>query len=76
MSDIAINAAVRHPSRGVGTVKTLVYSYPKREPVKAYVEFPGMGFGKCAVTLPCGVKDLTVVEAARPALRLIEPVVA
>lgn len=79
-STLTIDQTVRHPSRGTGTIVTLVYS-PLRPtvPHKAWVEFAGIGFGACTVRFCCFVDDLTVVPAtatppARPTLVAVEPI--
>ena len=72
MSDITRNAPVRHPSYGEGTVITVARDF-RGKATGAEVEFVIRGLTK---RLPCQARDLTVVATARPALRVVEPVVA
>lgn len=72
MSDITRNATVRHPSHGAGTAITVSRDF-RGKATGAKVEFVIRGH---ATRLWCQARDLTVVETARPALRVVEPVVA
>jgi len=70
MSSIRINASVTHPSHGSGTVVSISRDF-RGQATGAKVEFVIRGH---ATWLWCQARDLAVVEAARPALRVIEPV--
>lgn len=72
MSDIRINATVRHPSHGTGTVVSVSRDF-RGKATGAKVEF---GIRGLSMQLWCQARDLTVVETARPALRVVDPVVA
>lgn len=72
MSDITRNGEVRHPSYGAGTVITVSRDF-RGKVTGAKVEFVIRGM---AQRLWCQARDLTVVETARPALRVVEPVSA
>lgn len=62
-----IGDTVRHPSRGTGTVSTVVYNPLTRRPHKAWVEFPYVGLGVYVQKFICFTDDLTLVpELATP----------
>lgn len=72
---LTVGATVRHPSRGTGTVATLIYSPLRREKaIKAWVEFPHKGFGNCTQKFCCFTEDLTVVPkpGTTPTLTVVE----
>jgi len=69
---LTIGAAARHPSHGTGRVTTVARDW-RGCITGAEVEFTIRGIAR---RLPCQARDLTVVDAARPALALVEPVVA
>lgn len=68
-----VGTSVRHPSRGIGKVSTIVYAPLTRAPTKAWVEFASAHGPRKFV---CWVDDLVVLscEASSPraTLRVIE----
>lgn len=69
---------VRHPSRGVGKVSTVVTGLLSGKPVKAWVEFP---YRTWTQKFCCYADDLTVVPPdapkVAPTLRVVDaPLVA
>lgn len=54
---LAVGMLVRHPARGIGTIATLIYRYPARDPFEAWVDFPRIGKRHVKA------RDLTVIGA-------------
>lgn len=65
---------VKHPSRGTGTVATVVYSPLTHKPIKAWVAFPfHTSTSQTERKFVCFADDLTVVPtpAVKPTLTIV-----